>query len=230
MTKAINSHSNKSKTRIFIVDDHPLVSEGLTRLLNLESDLTVVGQAATVHQASKTIPALKPDLAIIDIALPDGSGIDLIKDMKRRSIKCPFLVLSMHDESLYAERALRAGAKGYIMKHEVSREILKAIHRILDGNIYVSEKMGFMMLEKVSGNGRRNATKGGPTETLSDREFQVFQMIGRGRGTRQIAGELNVSVKTVETYRANIKNKMDLKNAPELARHAVEWVQRNRLG
>ncbi len=229
MKKTAKRSSKETKFKIFIVDDHPLMREGLKRLLNLETDLTVVGQAETVGEALKTIPKLKPDLAIVDITLPDGNGIDLIKDIKRRSIKCPALVLSMHDESLYAERALRAGAKGYIMKHEVSGEVLKAIHRILDGEIYLSEKMGLQVLHKIAGNGHRAASKGGPIDALSDRELQVFQLIGRGRGTRQIAGDLNVSMKTVESYRANIKTKMGLKNAVQLTQHAVQWVQHKEL-
>ena len=227
MRKPGKSQAGKRKFKIFIVEDHPLMRESLARLFNLESDLEVCGYAGTAHEALRKLPGLKPDIVIVDITLPDGNGLDLIKDMKRRSIQARALVLSMHDESLYAERALRAGAKGYIMKHEVSEEVLKAIHRILKGEIYLSEKMGARMLHKIAGS--KSVKDVLSTETLSDRELQVFQLIGQGRGTREIAGELCVSVKTVETYRAHIKLKMNLKNAHELTQHAVHWVESNHL-
>lgn len=203
------------------------MSDGLTRLLNQEPDLLVCGQAHTAHEALRAIAAMKPDVVIVDITLPDGNGIDLIKDMKRRSLQSRILVLSMHDESLYAERALRAGAKGYIMKQEASKEVLKAIHRILEGEIYLSEKMGAKMLHKIAD--AKFVNHALSTETLSDRELQVFQLIGQGHGTRQIADELCVSVKTVESYRAHIKLKMNLKDAHELTRHATHWVESNHL-
>ena len=225
MREAKKPAPKKGKSKIFIVEDHPMMREGLTRLLNLETDLTVCGQADTAYETLKVIPALKPDILIVDITLPDGNGLDLIKDMKRRSIKTPALVLSMHDEALYAERALRAGAKGYIMKHELSKEVLKAIHRILDGEIYLSEKMGARMLHKIAGG--KSVKDALSTESLSDRELQVFQLIGKGHGTRKIADELCVSVKTVESYREQIKVKLNVATASELTRYAVEW-SRNR--
>jgi DNA-binding NarL/FixJ family response regulator len=217
----------KGKNTIFIVDDHPLMCEGLTRLLNHEADLMVCGQSHTAHEALKRIPELEPDIVIVDITLTDGNGIDLIKDMKRRSIPSKVLVLSMHDENLYAERALQAGAKGYIMKQEVSREVLKAIHKILDGEIYLSDKMGARMLHKIAD--AKTVTQALSAEILSDRELQVFQLIGQGHSTRQIADKLCVSVKTVESYRAHIKLKMNLENAHELTQHAVHWVESNHL-
>ena len=180
-----------------------------------------------MSQALKLLPVLKPDVVILDLTIAGSNGLDLIKDMKLRSLKSLVLVLSMHDESLYAERALRAGAKGYIMKEQASKEVLKAIHRILDGEIYLSEKMAAKMLHKVA-DGRTEA-KSLPEGSLSDRELQVFEMIGRGLGTRQIAEELHISAKTVESYRAHIKVKMDLKNAHELTQHAVHWVESNHL-
>ena len=201
--------------------------EGLARLINLQPDLSVCGEAPTAHLALKSIPVLQPDVVILDLTLAGLDGLDLIKDMKLRSLKSLILVLSMHDESLYAERALRAGAKGYIMKQEASRDVLKAIHRILAGEIYLSEKMAAKMLHKMAG-GKSDA-KTLPEGALSDRELQVFQSIGQGRGTRQIAEDLHISAKTVESYRAHIKVKMNLKNAHELTQHAVHWVESNHL-
>jgi len=217
----------KEKSKIFIVDDHPFLREGLTRFINLQPDLVVCGEAPTPHHALKSIPLLKPDIVIVDLTLAGSSGLDLIKDMKLRSMKTMVLVLSMHDESLYAERALRAGAKGYIMKEEASKEVLKAIHRILSGEIYLSEKMAAKMLHKLADG--KNTSDAVPEGALSDRELQVFELIGRGHGTRQIADELHISAKTVESYRAHIKVKMNLKNAHELTHHAVQWVERKHL-
>jgi len=218
---------SKKRFKIFLVDDHPLLREGLVRLISLQPDLKICGEAATAHQALKIIPVLKPDVVILDITLARSDGMDLIKDMKLRSLKSLILVLSMHDELLYAERALRAGAKGYLMKLEPPKEVLKAIRRILAGEIYVSEKMAAKMLHKIAA-GQANG-KALPEGSLSDRELQVFQLIGRGRGTRQIAEELNISAKTVESYRAHIKIKMNLKNAHELTQHAVHWVESSHL-
>jgi len=218
---------SKKRFKIYIVDDHPLIREGLVRLVNLQPDLKLCGQASTAHQALKSIPALKPDLVILDITLASSNGMGLIKDMKLRSLKSFILVLSMHDESLYAERALRAGAKGYIMKQESPKELLNAIHRILAGEIYLSEKMGAKMLHKIADNASDERAL--PEGSLSDRELQTFQLIGQGRGTREIAEELNISPKTVESYRAHIKVKMNLRNAHELTQHAVHWVESNHL-
>jgi len=227
METSLLSKSKHRKYKVFIVDDHPLMREGLARLINLQPDLSVCGEAPTTHQALKSIPVLKPDIVVLDLTLAGSNGLDLIKDMKSRSIKSFILVLSMHDESLYAERALRAGAKGYIMKEEASKEVLKAIHCILAGDIYLSKKMAARMLHKIAGGQSNEKTL--PEGALSDRELQVFQSIGQGRGTRQIAEELHISAKTVESYRAHIKVKMDLKNAHELTQHAVHWVESNHL-
>jgi len=213
--------------KIFIVDDHPLVREGLIRLIHPQPDLIVCGEASTTQQALKAIPVLKPDIVILDLTLGSSDGLDLIKDMKLRALKSLVLVLSAHDESLFAERALRAGAKGYIMKEEAAKNVLKAIRRILAGEIYLSEKMAAKMLHKVA-EGKSDA-KTLPEGALSDRELQVFQLIGKGLGTRQIAEELHISAKTVESYRAHIKVKMNLNNAHELTQHAVHWVETNHL-
>jgi DNA-binding NarL/FixJ family response regulator len=217
----------KGKSSVYLVEDHPLLREGLTRLIEQQSDLRVCGEAVTMHEALKAMPLLKPDIVILDLTLAGLNGLELIKDMKLRSLKHRVLVLSMHEESLYAERALRAGAKGYIMKQEASKEVLKAIRRILAGEIYLSEKMSARMLHKIA-EGQSN-DKAGPENALSDRELEVFQLIGRGQGTRQIAEKLHISVKTVESYRAHIKVKMNLKNAHELTQHAVHWVESNHL-
>jgi len=219
--------SKNAKYKIFIVEDHPLLREGLTWLIESQPDLRICGDAPSTEKALKAIVVLKPDVAIVDLTLQNSNGMDLIKDMKLRSIKSRVLALSMHDEKLYAERALRAGAKGYIMKQEASKEVLKAIYRILAGEIYLSEKMGARMLHKIAG-GVSNE-KFVPEGTLSDRELQVFQLIGQGHGTRAIAEELHISPKTVESYRAHIKVKMNLKNAHELTQHAVRWVESNHL-
>jgi len=222
------SHKPKTgKFRIFLVDDHPVLREGLARIINPQPDLSVCGEAANMTDALKSIQVLKPDLVILDITLGGRSGLDLIKDMQLRSLKTSILVLSMHDESLFAERALRAGASGYITKEQASKEVLKAIHRVLDGEIYVSQKMSAAMMRRAMG-GRVDA-KTPPEGALSDRELQVFQLIGQGHGTRQIAEELRISAKTVETYRAHIKIKMDLTNAHELIQRAVHWVESNHL-
>jgi len=222
------ARSSKRRFKIFIVDDHPLIREGLARLIDAQPDLKVCGQTSTAFQALKAIPDLKPDLVILDITLATSSGMGLIKDMKLRSLKSFILVLSMHDESLYSERALKAGAKGYIMKREAPKELLKAIHCVLSGEIYLSEAMGAKMLHKIADNSQPNE-KSLPEGSLSDRELQTFQLIGQGRGTREIASELNISPKTVESYRAHIKIKMNLKNAHELTQHAVHWVESNHL-
>ena len=224
---ALRKHAIKRKFKVMVVDDHPVMREGLTRIINLERDLHVCGEASTADQALKDIPVFKPDIIILDLTLTASNGLDLIKDMKLRSLKSLILVLSMHDESLYAERALRAGAKGYIMKQEASAEILKAIRLILAGEIYLSEKMSAKMLHKMADN--KSDGKSLPEGSLSDRELQVFQLIGQGRSTHDIAELLHISVKTVESYRGHIKVKMDLKNAHELTQHAVHWVEANHL-
>jgi len=218
---------SKKRFKVFLVDDHPIILEGLVRLLNIQPDLNFCGQATTAHQALKVITRLKPDLVILDITLAGSDGMGLIKDMKLRSLKSFILVLSMHDEALYAERALKAGAKGYIMKHQAPKELLKAVRGILNGEIYLSEIMKAKMLHKIADSSVNE--KALPEGSLSDRELQTFQLIGQGRGTREIAAELNISAKTVESYRAHIKVKMNLKNAHELTQHAVHWVERKHL-
>jgi len=216
----------KTKTprkRLFIVDDHPMMRTGLTQLIDNEPDLKVCGDADTARLAFDAVRNLKPDLVLLDISLPDKSGLELIKDFKAVMPELLILAVSMHDESLYAERVLRAGGRGYILKQEGGKKILLAIRQVLSGQVYVSEKMSARILEIFSG--RRTQAAGSPVERLSDREFEVFQLIGQGKSTREIAGHLNLSIKTIEVHRANIKDKLGLKNSTDLVHFAIRWIE-----
>lgn len=222
-------HSPKEikKLRVLVVDDHPVLRQGLKLLINQEPDLMVCGEAENLQQAFTAIREKRPDIVIIDLSLAQGSGIDLIKNIKPRYPDLPILVLSMHEESLYAERALRAGARGYIMKKEAPEKVISAIRKVLEGSLYVSEAMGDKLLHQFVS--RKSATVSSPVELFSDRELEVFQLIGKGLGTRQIAEKLNISIKTVEVYRANIKEKLNLKSSAELVQHAIHWMIREDL-
>jgi len=211
-----------NRLKVLVVDDHPVVRHGLKLLLNLESDLMVCAEAEDESTALSALQSLTPDVAIIDISLKNCDGIRLIKNVKRRYPGLQVLVLSMHDESLYAERALLAGASGYIMKQEAPESIIKAIRHIHKCNIYLSERMCAKMLNKFLSSNRAGPS---PTlEILSDRELEVYRLIGKGLATREIADQLNLSIKTIETFRAKIKNKLKLKNAAELAQHAIHFI------
>ncbi len=210
------------KSRILIVDDHPIVRQGLAKLINRENDLVVCGQAEDAYYAMRAVRTLKPDMVIVDISLGDTNGIELIKDIKVTEPEIPVLVLSMHDEALYTERALRAGAKGYIMKHEGTEELIAAIRTVLKGQLYVSDKMASRILRKLVS--RRPNEGVSPLDKLSDRELEVFLLIGKGHKTRQISEQLHLSVKTVETYRSHIKEKLNFTDATELLQHAIQWV------
>ncbi len=211
------------KHRIFLVEDHPVTREGLADFINQMADLEVCGEATTVSQALLAIEAQKPDLVVIDLSLANGSnGLELIKDLAARDGRLRMLVLSGHDEILYAERALRAGAKGYVMKQEPTMQVMEAIRKILRGETYLSKAMKERMLHRLTG--EKSAPLASEIEQLSDRELEVYRLLGQGRGTRQIAAALHLSISTVETYRTNIKQKLRLNSAPELVRHAVEWV------
>jgi len=211
-----------SKIKILIVDDHPIVRQGLAALINHESDLVVCGQAEDSHEAIKAVRELNPNMAIIDITLKETSGLELIKDIRAQYPNLPVLALSMHDENLYAERSLRAGAMGYIMKQEATENVIEAVRKILGGEIYVSERMAAKMVRKlVTG---QTETSCSQVDSLSDRELEVFSLIGRGHGTRQISERLHLSVKTIETYRAHIKDKLNLADAAELLQYAIQWV------
>ncbi len=211
------------QAKVLVVEDHPIVRDGLSRLLSGHEDLTVCGEVEGVKGALKAVGSLSPDVVIVDLSLRDGSGLELIKDIKARCDRLPILVLSMHDESLYAERALRAGAKGYVMKQEATETLLTAIRRVLRGDIWVSDEIAARMLRKFTSGAP--PTPLSPLERLSDRELEVLELIGWGLATCQIAEKLHLSVKTIEYYRANIKQKLNLKNARELFRHAVQWVE-----
>jgi DNA-binding NarL/FixJ family response regulator len=211
-----------AKTKVFLVDDHPLVREWLTQLIQRENDLVVCGEAEDTQEALAKIDETKPDIVIADITLKTTHGLELVKDLQSRMPALPVLVLSMHDESLYAERVLRAGARGYITKQEATKRILLAIRQVLGGQIYISEKMASRMVHKMV-LGRAEQQKS-PIERLTDRELEVFQLIGRGQGTRRIAEELHLGIKTVESYRARIKEKLKLEDGTQLLQHAIQWV------
>ena len=213
----------KTQTKILIVDDHPMMREGLRQIIGTESDLVVAGEAENAFQALDLVGKLQPDLVLVDITLPDKSGLELIKDLQAMHPRMPVLVISMHDETLYAERVLRAGGRGYIMKHEGGRKIMQGIRQVLSGQISVSEKMSARILEVFSGH--RAGASSSPVENLTDREFEVFRHIGEGLSTREIAGEMRVSPKTVEAHRINVKRKLSLKTMSELIRYAVRWVE-----
>ena len=212
--------------RLIIVDDHPVVRQGLAELLSAREGLDVVGQAADADQALELVRHHAYDLALVDLSLGGLSGLELIKNLKTECPTLPVLVLSMHDEMFYAERALRAGARGYITKEQAVEEIHSAIDVVLSGEIYVSEEVSAKMLHRfVEGSGGFESSD---VELLSDRELEVFQLLGQGYGTRQVAEMLHISPKTVESYRANIKEKLHLRNAAELVQTAVQWVQASR--
>lgn len=214
----------QNRKKIFIVDDHPVFRKGLAQLIDEEADLQVTGEAESVAQAIDLIQQGVPDLMIVDITLKDRSGIDLIEYTKEHFPRLPVLVISMHDESLYAERVLRAGALGYITKHEMTGDVVTAIRQVIAGKRYISANMVDALLGKMMA-GTKKEEGISPLEILSNRELAVFQLIGQGFKRGEIALLLHLSVKTIGTYRENIKQKMNLKTAPELMKHAVTWVQ-----
>ncbi len=209
------------KSRVFVVDDHPIVRQGLALMINRESDLSVCGEAEDARTAMQSVTTSKPDILVVDISLNGPDGLDLLKNIRMRYPNLPVLVLSMHDESVYAERALRAGAQGYIMKQEATEKVLVALRRILSNEIYVSERIANRMLQRYIG----NPNAGGPSSIadLTDRELEVFRLIGEGHSTRKIAEDLHISVKTVESYQAHIKDKLSLRSGRELVQHAIQW-------
>jgi DNA-binding NarL/FixJ family response regulator len=221
----MNSHQQSNfagrKNRVFVVDDHPIVRQGLSLMINAESDMTVCGEAEEAQTALQAIVDSKPDVVIIDISLNGPDGLELVKHLRTLLMDLPVLVLSMHDEATYAERALRARANGYIMKQEATEKVLIAIRRILNGEIYLSDRMSNKVLQQYMG----GSTAVGQSRImeLSDRELEVFRLIGDGHGTRQIAEELHLSVKTVETYQAHLKEKLLLRSGRELVQQAIFW-------
>ncbi len=214
------SGAGARKKAVFIVDDHPLLRQGLALLINQEPDLIVRGEAEDAQAALKAIAATNPDILIADISLKGPDGLDLLKNLRASYPDLPVLILSMHDESIYAERALRARANGYIMKQEATEKVLVAIRRILGGDIYLSDRMANKLLHQyISGS---SADLNSRLSALSDRELEVFRLIGEGRSTRQIAESLHLSMKTVETYQAHIKDKLSLRSGRELVQHAIQ--------
>lgn len=209
------------RSRLMIVDDHPIVRHGLRRLLESEPDMEVCGEAETARAAKSMIRELRPDAVIVDVSLAQGDGMELVKDARAHYPYLPMLVLSMHDEMIYAERMLSAGANGYIMKQAASEQFLLALRRILAGGIYVSDSVGNNMIEKfASGSAYLSAN---PVDTLSNRELQVLHMIGKGLSTRQAADALNLSIKTVESHRQRVKRKLSLRTSTQLVQYAVNW-------
>jgi DNA-binding NarL/FixJ family response regulator len=208
--------------RIFLVDDHPLVREWLATLLRQQPDLEVCGQAEDARQAFATMEADPPDVAIVDLSLKTSSGLDLIKELSERLPTIQVIVLSMHEEIFYAERALRAGARGYVTKRESTHRIVEAIHEVQAGRLYANAELLAKLAERIVG--RNQSTQTGSVETLSDRELEVFRRLGEGQANRLIAEELHLSIKTVQAYCARIKGKLALDNAAELVREAIRWT------
>jgi DNA-binding NarL/FixJ family response regulator len=223
--KSRTPRTAKHRTRILLVDDHPLVRERLTEIINREADLTVCGEAEDRLGAMLTIPAKRPGLVIIDLTLKNSDGLELIKDIRSRWPKLRMLVVSMHDESLYAERVIRAGALGYITKQEATRNILVAIRRVLEGTIYLNEKIASHIISRLTAHA--GAVAATPAELLSDRELQVFDLTGQGLNNGEIADRLHIAVKTIETYRARIREKLMLKHASELLQSAIAWAHQH---
>lgn len=221
-TKQAESEDNRK--RILLVDDHAVVRFGIAQLINRQNDLVVCGEEEDARKALDTITRLKPELVIADLSLKDSSGLELIRNIKAQFPTLPILVVSIHDETVYAEIAFRAGALGYLMKQEALEKIITAIRRVLSGSVYVSDALGAKMLQQqVRGN---TDVQQPAIKSLSDREVEVFHLIGQWKKTKEIAGELHLSVKTVEYYREQIKRKLNLKDASELTQYATAWVQR----
>jgi len=224
MAQAKQNQVKDTRTRVLLVDDHAVVRYGIAQLINQQSDLVVCGEEEDAAKALSTIARIKPDLVIADISLKDSSGLELMRDIKAQYPRLPVLVVSAHDESVYAEIAFRAGALGYLMKGDALDKVVPAIRRVLGGNIYVSDALASRMLQRqVRG---RTDIKQSPVKGLSDREMEVFQLIGQWKKTKDIAHELHLSIKTIEYYREQIKQKLDVKSAVELTQYATSWMQR----
>ena len=216
------TRSDKVPAKVVVVEDHQMFREWLSHLITKKADCTICGEADNIQDAIKIIQETKPDIALVDISLRGSSGLELIKNLKAQGIAVPVLVLSMHEESLYAERVLRAGARGYITKLEASSTLLKAIRHVLGGGVYLGERMTANILEKVSSSAARVAS---PIELLADRELEVFQLVGKGFNAREIAEQLHLGETTVDSYRSRIKEKLKLRNAADLYSRAAQWVQ-----
>ena len=208
-----------TRRRVFIVDDHPIVRQGLAQLINNAPDLTVCGEGEDAYTALRTIRQVKPDIVLVDVSLKESDGIELLKELRAQQPELPVLILSMHDESLYAERALRAGARGYIMKQEAPQTLLSAVRKVLDGHVYVSDKMSATLLQQMVGGKKHGGDL--PMDRLTDRELEIFRMIGSGLSVKEIAEKLFLSVKTVEAHREHMKEKLNFKSSAELLRFAI---------
>lgn len=218
----MNKQKAVGKHRVLLVEDHPLFRERVAHLINKDMGMTVCAEVDSIQDAMDCIQADKPDIAIVDISLHGSSGLELLKDIKAQGINLPVLILSMHEEGLYAERALRAGAKGYIMKNEAAGEIVLAIRRVMSGEVYVSNRINAKILQRVAQAGKKSAASG--IDSLTDRELEVFQCIGKGRNSREIAESLHLGETTVETYRSRIREKLQIRNAAELYQRAAQWM------
>jgi DNA-binding NarL/FixJ family response regulator len=214
------------RCRVLLVDDHPIVREGLAARIELEGNLLVCGMAATAEHAMDLVSQMNPDIVVTDLSLTGKPGLELIKDIRAARPTLPILVLSIHDEDLWAERVLRAGAQGYVMKAQATEKVMEAIHRVLSGGVWISERMSSLLLGRLTQG--RNTPSGSPLAPLSDRELEVFQMIGRGLSMKEIAGQLHLSAKTIEVHREHIKEKLGLKSSAELLRYAVTYTLEER--
>lgn len=226
MKKPKEAAFTPSKSRIIVVDDHPLVRKGLSELINRESDMEVCGEAEDAPEAMQKVAQLKPELVIVDISLKGNNGLELIKNIKAFDPSIQILVLSMHDESVYALRVLKAGARAYVMKQEVVDKVMEAIRRIRTGKLFVSERVAHQMLNQVIDGSDPSSES--PVDNLSDRELEIVSMIGNGLQTREIAKRLNISIKTVESHRAHIKEKLTIANGTQLVQWCVRWVEQNK--
>ena len=224
MSASTDSASEASRRTILIVDDHPITRQGLSLLIDFEETLTVCGEAANARQGLDAAVQLKPDLLLADLSLPDKGGLELIKDVLAVVPEQRILVFSMHDEAVYAERALRAGARGYVMKHEGGAKIIEAVHRILQGEIAVSPSIAGRILSGLCQT-KRSQEQSSPIAQLSDREFEVFQMFGKGKSTKEIAADLGLSAKTIEAHRLRMREKLGFQSSQELIHYAIQWVE-----
>ena len=217
--------SEKSVKRLVLIDDHPIMRHGLAQLIRAEEGLDVIGEAGSARDGLEVVGKLKPDLAVIDLTLPDKNGLELVKDIRAQHPSTFCIVLSMHEETLYGERALRAGARGYVMKEEAADHLVTAIHKVISGGLYVSESLNARMLEQVTGAARSKATG---MDALTDRELEILSLIGSGVPTKNIAAQLSISARTVEAHRAHIKEKLAITDGAALVRYAVQWSENQR--